>query len=83
LWELYLTNAAHLAPDHVHEDAEKIEHILGEETVLKLEKRLNYARRDPHGRLIPGLQDIRAGGVLLPSAPAAPPLVERTTLPES
>ena len=24
LWELYLTNAAHLAPDHVHEDAEKI-----------------------------------------------------------
>ena len=61
LWELYLTHAAHLAPDHVHEDAEKIEHILGEETVLKLEKRLNYARRDPHGRLIPGLRDIRRG----------------------
>ena len=55
LWELYLTNAAHIAADHVHEDAEKIEHVLGEETVRMLEKRLNYARRDPHGRLIPGL----------------------------
>jgi ABC-type Mn2+/Zn2+ transport system permease subunit/Mn-dependent DtxR family transcriptional regulator len=59
LWELYLTNAAHIAPDHVHDDAEVIEHILGEETVLKLEKRLDYARRDPHGKLIPGLRDIR------------------------
>ena len=61
LWELYLTNAAHIAADHVHDDAEIIEHVLGEETVLKLEKRLNYARRDPHGKLIPGLQDIQLG----------------------
>jgi len=61
LWELYLTNAAHIAADHVHEDAEVIEHVLGEEIVLKLEKRLNYARRDPHGKLIPGLKDIRMG----------------------
>ena len=61
LWELYLTNAAQIAPDHVHDDAEIIEHVLGGETVLKLEKRLNYARRDPHGKLIPGLQDIQSG----------------------
>ena len=61
LWELYLTHAANYAPDHVHEDAEKIEHVLGEETVYRLEKLLNYARRDPHGKLIPGIQDIRAG----------------------
>jgi len=58
LWELYLTNAAQIAADHVHEDAENIEHVLGQETVLKLEKRLNYATRDPHGKLIPGLSDI-------------------------
>jgi manganese/zinc/iron transport system permease protein len=62
LWELYLTNAAHIAADHVHEDAEKIEHVLGEETVRKLEKRLNYARSDPHGKLIPGLEDIQFVG---------------------
>lgn len=61
LWELYLTHAAHIAPDHVHEDAEVIEHVLGEETVRQLEKRLDYARRDPHGKLIPGAEDIRLG----------------------
>ncbi len=61
LWELYLTTAAQYADDHVHEDAEKIEHILGEDTVRKIEKQLNYARRDPHGKLIPGYADIHAG----------------------
>ena len=61
LWELYLTNAAQLAPDHVHDDAEVIEHMLGDETVRRLERRLNYARRDPHGKLIPGLADLAAG----------------------
>lgn len=79
LWELYLTNAAHLAADHVHEDAEIIEHVLGEETVRKLERRLSFARRDPHGKLIPGLEDIRslapvaagvAGRELSPGDPA-------------
>ncbi|MBE2181216.1 MAG: metal ABC transporter permease [Chthoniobacterales bacterium] len=69
LWELYLTNAAQIAADHVHEDAEKIEHVLGEETVRRLEKRLNNARRDPHGRLIPGLEDIRLGAGARPTPP--------------
>lgn len=58
LWELYLTNAAHYAADHVHEDAEKIEHVLGMELVRDLERRLQFAKRDPHGRLIPGLEDV-------------------------
>jgi ABC-type Mn2+/Zn2+ transport system permease subunit/Mn-dependent DtxR family transcriptional regulator len=67
LWELYLTNAAHIAADHVHEDAEKIEHILGEDAVRQLEKRLNYARRDPHGKLIPGIEDISLGSIPQPA----------------
>lgn len=58
LWELYLTNAAHIPADHVHDDAENIEHILDPETVRKLEKRLNYASRDPHGREIPRPEEI-------------------------
>ena len=37
LWELYLTNAANIAPDHVHDDAEEIEHVLGDEVVRELE----------------------------------------------
>jgi len=61
LWELYLTNEARLAADHVHEDAEKIEHVLGEETVRELERRLEYATKDPHGRAIPGLADMHHG----------------------
>jgi manganese/zinc/iron transport system permease protein len=61
LWELYLTNSASIATDHVHEDAEKIEHVLGEEVVLELAKRLNYADRDPHGREIPGVAPEAAG----------------------
>jgi ABC-type Mn2+/Zn2+ transport system permease subunit/Mn-dependent DtxR family transcriptional regulator len=62
LWELYLTNAAQIAADHVHDDAEKIEHVLGDEAVRRLEKRLAFATRDPHGRPIPGLADIQRGG---------------------
>jgi manganese/zinc/iron transport system permease protein len=61
LWELYLTNAAQIAADHVHEDAEKIEHVLGEETVRQLEKRLEGITKDPHGKPIPSLADIRQG----------------------
>lgn len=62
LWELYLTNTANIASDHVHEDAEKIEHVLGEDVVRELERRLNYAERDPHGRRIPSAADIHRHG---------------------
>ncbi len=58
LWELYLTNAAHIAPDHVHDDAERIEHVLGDKVVREIERRLDYARKDPHGKLIPSLEDL-------------------------
>ena len=61
LWELYLTNAAQIAADHVHEDAEKIEHVLGDEVVRELERRLAYATHDPHGRPIPSLADMQRG----------------------
>lgn len=53
LWELYLTNAAGIAADHVHEDAEKIEHVLGEDIVRQLEACLDRPQTDPHGSRIP------------------------------
>ncbi len=53
LWELYLTNAADIASDHVHDDAEIIEHVIGEELVAALEKQLENATIDPHGSTIP------------------------------
>ncbi len=58
LWELYLTESAQYAPDHVHDDAEEIEHILGEATVRELERRLDFPTWDPHGKLIPTIMDL-------------------------
>lgn len=75
LWELYLTNSANIAPDHVHDDAEKIEHVLGEGVVRELERKLNYATTDPHGRPIPGVAAIhgdagRAGEAVTDTGPS-------------
>jgi manganese/zinc/iron transport system permease protein len=47
--------------DHVHDDAEVIEHVIGEETVRKLERLLKYPTLDPHGRMIPGIRDLSHG----------------------
>jgi ABC-type Mn2+/Zn2+ transport system permease subunit/Mn-dependent DtxR family transcriptional regulator len=58
LWELYLTHAASFSPDHVHDQAEEIEHVLGEETVRQLARRLDFPKTDPHGRPIPSVDEI-------------------------
>lgn len=70
LWELYLTNQAEYQPDHVHDDAEKIEHILGEDTVRQLERLLDFPARDPHGKLIPSLSDLQRTLVQAPRRPS-------------
>jgi manganese/zinc/iron transport system permease protein len=53
LWELYLTTKLHLAPDHVHDDAETIEHLLTPELEAELERVLGYPKVDPHKSAIP------------------------------
>ncbi len=53
LWELYLTTYMKIAPDHVHEDAETIEHLLTPELEAELEKQLGFAELDPHQTKIP------------------------------
>ena len=53
LWELYLTQYLHLASDHVHEDAETIEHIITPELEQRLLEELNYPELDPHSAKIP------------------------------
>jgi ABC-type Mn2+/Zn2+ transport system permease subunit/Mn-dependent DtxR family transcriptional regulator len=57
LWELYLTNIMQFESDHVHDEAEKIEHILGADAVRELERKLAFPQTDPHGRKIPGVRD--------------------------
>ena len=53
LWELYLTQYLKIAPDHVHDDADTIEHILTPELEERLEKLLDYPQVDPHQSEIP------------------------------
>ena len=53
LWEVYLTKYLRIAPDHVHEDAETIEHILTPEMEKRLETLLDKPEVDPHESRIP------------------------------
>ncbi|NVJ87606.1 MAG: metal ABC transporter permease [Algoriphagus sp.] len=53
LWELYLNEYLNIAPDHVHESAEKLEHLLTPELEALLENRLNFPKLDPHQETIP------------------------------
>ena len=53
LWELYLTKYMDIAADHVHDDAETIEHILTPELERELEYQLGYPDKDPHNTEIP------------------------------
>jgi manganese/zinc/iron transport system permease protein len=53
LWELYLTEYLRIAPDHVHEDADTIEHLITPELEKKLEEKLGYPEVDPHNSKIP------------------------------
>ena len=53
LWELFLTQEAHLASDHVHADAEYIEHVLPRDVLRRLEQMLDNPTADPHGQPIP------------------------------
>lgn len=53
LWELYLTEYLRIAPDHVHEDADTIEHLITPELEKRLEEKLGYPKVDPHNSEIP------------------------------
>lgn len=53
LWENYLTEHAELTPQQVHQQAERIEHILTESQELQLQEELANSQSDPHGNLIP------------------------------
>jgi|SRR5690606_14861001 len=53
LWELYLTKRMNIATDHVHEDAEAMEHVITPELERELERELGYPSKDPHDSPIP------------------------------
>jgi manganese/zinc/iron transport system permease protein len=53
LWETYLAERLRLPADHLHRDAETMEHALSDETLEELDEKLGFPARDPHGRTIP------------------------------
>lgn len=53
LWEVYLTEYVQIAADHVHDDAESIEHVLTPELEAELEQLLDRPATDPHKQSIP------------------------------
>ncbi|MBX2846139.1 MAG: metal ABC transporter permease [Saprospiraceae bacterium] len=53
LWEMYLTQYLKIAPDHVHDDAEAIEHIITPEIEAELVHQLEMPELDPHDSTIP------------------------------
>jgi len=57
LWELYLTQRAGYAQDHVHDSAEEMEHLLAEENIAEMMRVLGNPRTDPHGKPIPSLDE--------------------------
>ena len=53
LWEMYLNQRLKLQADHVHHDAEAIEHIITPEIEKQLERELHFPKKDPHESEIP------------------------------
>jgi manganese/zinc/iron transport system permease protein len=53
VWEVYLTRRLELPSDHVHRDAEAMEHALSDEAVARIDALLGYPDEDPHGSPIP------------------------------
>ncbi len=53
VWEVYLTRRMDLPADHVHRDAEAMEHALSDAAVDDLWQRLGRPEEDPHGQPIP------------------------------
>ncbi|MFB3786532.1 MAG: metal-dependent transcriptional regulator [bacterium] len=54
LIELYLIEALHFTWDQVHEEAERLEHVISESFEDKIDAYLGFPTRDPHGAPIPG-----------------------------
>ncbi len=53
LWETYLAKEVGLSEEQIHDDAEKLEHLLTDEMLEEVDKTLGYPTKDPHGSPIP------------------------------
>ncbi len=60
LWETYLANEVGLNAEQIHEDAEKYEHLLTDEILDEVDRKLGFPTTDPHGSPIPARRGLPA-----------------------
>ena len=53
LLELYLAETLGVAVEDVHNEADRLEHVLSEELEARIDRALGYPTHDPHGDPIP------------------------------
>lgn len=53
LIELFLVTVLHYTWDHVHEEAERLEHVISDEMERRIDEFLGFPKYDPHGDPIP------------------------------
>ncbi len=53
LLELYLAETLGLAVDDVHDEADRLEHVLSDELEARIDRALGFPTHDPHGEAIP------------------------------
>jgi DtxR family Mn-dependent transcriptional regulator len=53
LLELYLAETLGIHIDEVHDEANRLEHVLSEELEARIDESLGYPTHDPHGDPIP------------------------------
>jgi DtxR family transcriptional regulator, Mn-dependent transcriptional regulator len=53
LLELYLAETLGIAVDDVHDEADRLEHVLSEELEARIDEALGFPTHDPHGDPIP------------------------------
>ncbi len=53
LIELYLAETLGLDVDHVHDEADRLEHVISEELEARIDRALGFPTHDPHGDPIP------------------------------
>lgn len=53
LIELYLAETLGLAVDDVHDEADRLEHVISEELEARIDRALGFPTHDPHGDPIP------------------------------
>jgi DtxR family transcriptional regulator, Mn-dependent transcriptional regulator len=53
LLELYLAETLGLSMDAVHDEADRLEHVISEELEARIDRALGFPTHDPHGDPIP------------------------------